>query len=371
MADNLERFDGKVVLQQRVLPSYRIPFFDRLASVCAGGLEVYAGMPRPGESILTGREPERARWVKADNRHWFAGGLYMLRQPGLITWLDDSTPEALVLEANLRYLDNWRAIHWAKAESVPVIGWGLGAPAVSDGWNPAAWLWSRFLTSFDALITYSSKGASEYHQAGLEANRIHVALNAAVGEPTEVPDRQPPVGRPLRVLFVGRLQARKNVDHLLRACARLGPEVVSLRIVGEGPEEPTLGKMAGEIFPAAEFKGAQQGEALRSSFEWADIFVLPGTGGLAVQQAMAHGLPVVVARGDGTQEDLVRPENGWLLEKESPQELAAVLKEAADIPNLLMEMGRAGADIVREEVNLDAMVEVFLEALRGATERRG
>ena len=371
MADGLERFDGKVVLQQRVLPSYRIPFFDRLASACVGGLEVYAGLPRPGEGILTGREPERAFWAKADNRHWFAGSFYMLRQPGLIEWLDRSRPEALVLEANLRYLDNWKAIRWAKDEGIPVIGWGLGAPAVSDGWNPAGWLWSRFLRGFDRLIAYSSHGAVEYHQAGLEAGRIHVALNAAVGGPEKVPDRQSPVGRPLRVLFVGRLQARKNVDHLLWACARLGSGTVSLRVVGDGPERPRLEKLADEVFPAAEFSGAQQGQALRNSFEWADIFVLPGTGGLAVQQAMAHGLPVVVARGDGTQEDLVRPENGWLVEEESPQELAAVLREAVDIPDSLPQMGRVSADIVREEVNLDAMVEVFLEALRGATERRG
>ena len=26
---------------------------------------------------------------------------------------------------------------------------------------------------------------------------------------------------------------------------------------------------------------------------------------------MSHGLPVIVAQGDGTQDDLVREENGW------------------------------------------------------------
>jgi glycosyltransferase involved in cell wall biosynthesis len=32
-----------------------------------------------------------------------------------------------------------------------------------------------------------------------------------------------------------------------------------------------------------------------------------------MQQAMAHGLPVVVAEADGTQRELVRPGNGWLV----------------------------------------------------------
>jgi hypothetical protein len=39
MDDVLTRsvFPGKVGLQQRVLPAYRIPFFDRLAEACEGG----------------------------------------------------------------------------------------------------------------------------------------------------------------------------------------------------------------------------------------------------------------------------------------------------------------------------------------------
>ena len=34
-------------LVQRVLPSYRVPFFDALARACAGGLGLFAGQPRP------------------------------------------------------------------------------------------------------------------------------------------------------------------------------------------------------------------------------------------------------------------------------------------------------------------------------------
>jgi len=44
-------FPGRVGIQQRVLPTYRVPFFDRLAAECAGGLEVFAGEPRAEEGI--------------------------------------------------------------------------------------------------------------------------------------------------------------------------------------------------------------------------------------------------------------------------------------------------------------------------------
>jgi hypothetical protein len=48
-------FNGKLGLVQRVLPMYRAPFFDALASACTGGLDVFAGEPRPDESIVSQR----------------------------------------------------------------------------------------------------------------------------------------------------------------------------------------------------------------------------------------------------------------------------------------------------------------------------
>ena len=89
-----------------------------------------------------------------------------------------------------------------------------------------------------------------------------------------------------------------------------------LVIVGDGPERAKLESLAKEVYPSAEFVGTKHGAELTPYFAEADLFVLPGTGGLAVQEAMAHGLPVIVAKGDGTQDDLVRAGNGWQIPPE-------------------------------------------------------
>jgi glycosyltransferase involved in cell wall biosynthesis len=99
-------------------------------------------------------------------------------------------------------------------------------------------------------------------------------------------------------------------------------------------------------------------------FEGADLFVLPGTGGLAVQQAMAHALPVIVAQGDGTQDDLVRETNGWRIPPGDLQALIAVLQTALDDVARLHRMGQESYRIVSEEVNLEEMVAVFLRAIK-------
>jgi glycosyltransferase involved in cell wall biosynthesis len=362
----MKTFPGHLGLQQRILPSYRVPFFDLLASACARGLSVFAGEARSNESVNPG-VPIIAEYTRAHNLHIFSGPAYLLYQRGLLDWLKGWGPEALIVEANPRYLSTPPAVRWMHARKRPVLGWGLGAPPIAG--SQAAMLNARrlaFLNHFDGLIAYSQRGAAEYAALGFPENRIFVAHNSVSPAPSTPPARQPAlVDRP-SILFVGRLQARKRVDLLLRACAQLESKP-RLVIVGEGPERAALEKLASSLYPAAQFIGELHGERLRPYFSAADLFVLPGTGGLAVQEAMSHGLPVIVAQGDGTQDDLVRPGSGWQVPPGNFEALLAALKEALrDIPRL-RRMGAESFRIVAEEINLEKMVDSFVEALTATT----
>jgi glycosyltransferase involved in cell wall biosynthesis len=245
-----------------------------------------------------------------------------------------------------------------------VLGWGLGAPPLT---GPLSSLRktrrASFLRQFDALITYSRRGAEEYATLGFPADRIFVAPNAASPRPTShLPLRSPTFDGKPSVLFVGRLQARKRIDTLLQACAALGEDLrPRLVIVGDGPERLAMEALAKTIYPSAEFLGAKHGPELAPYFFAADLFVLPGTGGLAVQEAMSYGLPVIMGQGDGTNDDLVRPANGWQLS--GPETLADVLREALSDASRLRAMGAESYRIVAEEINLEKMVGVFVEAL--------
>lgn len=168
------------------------------------------------------------------------------------------------------------------------------------------------------------------------------------------------------ILFVGRLQARKRVDHLLKACAQLEAKP-RLIIVGDGPERETLQSLAKEIYPSAEFSGARHGAELKPYFTEADLFVLPGTGGLAIQEAMSYGLPVIVAQGDGTQDDLVRKGNGWQIPPDDFSALVSTMKDALSDVARLRKMGEESYRIVKEEINIEKMVETFVTALKVLT----
>jgi glycosyltransferase involved in cell wall biosynthesis len=223
-------------------------------------------------------------------------------------------------------------------------------------------VWRGFLKQFDALISYSQRGADEYAELGFPRDKIFVAHNSVSAPPAAPPDNRSWTTDHSTILFVGRLQARKRVDFLLRACAQLEPKP-RLIIVGEGPERENLEALAQEVYPQAEFTGARHGAELKPYFTEADLFVLPGTGGLAVQEALGYGLPVIVAQGDGTQDDLVRRENGWQIPPDSFEALLATMKEALSDGARLRKMGEASYRIVRDEINIEKMVEMFVKAL--------
>jgi glycosyltransferase involved in cell wall biosynthesis len=358
-------FPGRLALIQRVLPSYRVPFFDALADACAGGLSLFAGQPLPQESIAVTSALHTAQLAQASNLHFLnpQSSFYFCYQRGLTNWLAGWNPNALIIEANFRYLSSPAAIRWMHKRNRPVIGWGLGAP-VSRG--PLSALRGRFLRQFDALIAYSQRGAEQYAACGCPVDRIFVAPNAVAPAPKHpLPIRADSFSPPPMVLFVGRLQTRKRIPSLLAVCAQLPtPLKPRLVIIGDGPELNNLRSLAQSVYPAAEFPGAKHGEELAPYFLAADLFVLPGTGGLAVQEAMSYGLPVIVAQGDGTQDDLVRPENGWQIPPDDEFSLLFVIQDALSDVSRLRTMGAESYRIVAQEINLESMVGVFLDALK-------
>jgi glycosyltransferase involved in cell wall biosynthesis len=362
---------GKLGLQQRVLPEYRRPFFEALAQRCQGGLALFAGQPRPQEAIKTVNKFDSVEFTPAKNIHLFSGPLYLCRQPGIVDWLESWQPDALVVEANPRYLSTPAAVEWMHAHHKPVLGWGLGAPPLQGVFMGLRRRSRRkLLHSLDGVISYSQRGAEEYRAQGIPAEQVFVAHNAAVPAPVArlIKRGSHFAGQPT-VLFVGRLQGRKRLDILFKACAAqsLRPRLL---VVGDGPERAMLERQASLDYPGTQFLGSKFGSDLDEIFNQADLFVLPGTGGLAVQQAMGHSLPVVVAQGDGTQEDLVRPGNGWLVPPSDLTTLIETIRQALSDVTRLRAMGAESFRIVQQEINLETMIEAFIQAVNAVAGQR-
>ena len=81
-------------------------------------------------------------------------------------------------------------------------------------------------------------------------------------------------GGPLRVLSFGRLLPYKGLDLLADALARLGPRGMAVRVVGQGPENPTLNALRALPGVLVENRWVEERE-IGSLLAWADLLVLP------------------------------------------------------------------------------------------------
>ena len=107
----------------------------------------------------------------------------------------------------------------------------------------------------------------------------------------------------IKILFVGKLRANKNVGLLIEAVRELtlSKESVELIIVGDGPCADLLSREA-ENLPVTFMGHIDNKQELKSVFGELDIFAMPSfkeTFGLVYLEAMAQGLPVIYSKGQG------------------------------------------------------------------------
>jgi glycosyltransferase involved in cell wall biosynthesis len=93
-------------------------------------------------------------------------------------------------------------------------------------------------------------------------------------------------------------------------------------------------------------------------FDAADLYALPGTGGLGINQAMAHGLPVVASYADGSADDLVDDgQNGYRLREGTAAELADRMSRVLDDPGLRAAMGKASLERITGRFSFEAFLD--------------
>ncbi len=169
------------------------------------------------------------------------------------------------------------------------------------------------------------------------------------------------------VLYSGKFIARKRPMDLIEAVSSLLTPT-GLLFVGDGPLRPALEAEAlRRGLRYARFVGFQNQSALARYYAAADIFVFPSAYepyGLAVNEAMCFGLPVLTTPAVAAAADLVREgENGFLFSVGDLETLARRIGQLAADPGLRLEMGKRSREIIAGW-NYDACVEGVVSALR-------
>ena len=172
------------------------------------------------------------------------------------------------------------------------------------------------------------------------------------------------------LLFVGRFTEVKRIPLLLRAYARAKASFVRrapLVIWGgfpgewEGEHPHTVAEREGieDVFFLGWRGHSELGEGLACS----DVMVMPSINesfGQVFVEAMACAVPVIAANAGGPPSfinvDPDRP-NGWLVEPDSLESLAAAMVEAVNNPATRAERAANGHEVTRRDYSWDTLAE--------------
>jgi glycosyltransferase involved in cell wall biosynthesis len=182
----------------------------------------------------------------------------------------------------------------------------------------------RLLGRYAAVVTPSEHMRAEFLRHGVAAARAFAIPLFPAGvdgaaEVAEAPAR-------FRVLFMGRMTARKGGGLLLRALAEASRTVgasIPATFLGEGPRRPEWERLARGLGVDATFTGwledEAKAEALRSASVLAVPSVWPEPFGLIGPEAGAFGIPALAFDVGGVRDWLTDGGNGWLVRADPPR----------------------------------------------------
>ena len=151
------------------------------------------------------------------------------------------------------------------------------------------------------------------------------------------------------IMFSGRLVTIKCVDLLIKAFLQVKEKFqdIELLIVGYGPEEQRLKKMAGGN-SRIHFLGHRGIDEIPGIYGISDILVLPSISepwGLVVNEAMACGCAIIVSDRCGCSRDLIQ-DNGIIVEGGKLYPLVGALEQLLSSESRLEAMKEKSIEII-------------------------
>ena len=377
----------RVAFVFRALPKYRIPLYRRL--LARGHLDFglycqrfdlparqlgYSEAPR--DSGLPVNWYRMPAWsARVSNRL----GVGLPASPRLLLDVARYAPDVVVLDSLSNVGSNLMLALWLRHRRVPFVFWSLGAiPRRSRSLRARVgdFVQSCFARRASACLTYSTHGRGVLVRLGADPESTFVVYNTLdeVSIQEDIARCHPQVdtlreslglaARPV-LIFVGTINPGKRLDLLIQAMALLkhDPAIRTMEpcllVVGDGPALPTCRKLVGELGLTGRdvyFVGRQERD-VSAYLLLADFMVLPGLGGLAINHAFAHSLPVICGSADGCEIDLVQTGvTGIRLDEVTPEVLAGAVASLVNDPGLTSRMGQTARDLVCNRFTLERFV---------------
>jgi len=205
----------------------------------------------------------------------------------------------------------------------------------------------------DAIVVPSKIAAASFIDRGMPPEKIfvnHLGVDLSQFSPRcEVKDNDVPV-----ILCVGALSIRKGTAALLNAFAKIDGHA---ELVCVGPVDPDFRRVLDSLpSDSVTLLGAVSRNDIHDAYRSADIFCLPSVEegfGMAVLEAMASGLPVVISDQVGAADLIDNGTDGLVVAHGDTDALSVALSALVADSGKRRQMGAAAAEKAKTSQSWD------------------
>jgi glycosyltransferase involved in cell wall biosynthesis len=207
----------------------------------------------------------------------------------------------------------------------------------------------RRLNLVTAIVSDSQYLKDLMIKNGYRSDLIHVIYNGV-----DITKIQPSyeTRREKIVLFVARAYRHKGITHFIRLCEDLKPEFPGVKFLWVGQNE-----IFGKTFETRDYVWNEQ--ELDEIYDSAYLLLLPSLYpepmAYTVQEAMAHGKPVVAYDIGANGEEIINGETGFLAPWGNVRQLESCVRELLLNEGLVKTMGQKARKLAEEKFSLDRM----------------
>jgi len=362
----------KVLILQRALPHYRIPFFEGLRQYLHSHgveLQLVHGLPTGADALK--KDAGTLPWATALHLHTWLG-TRLVWHPYLRQILSQQLDLVIAEQAN-RNLINFVLMALRGTGAPPLALWGHGRNKQAAAGSLGNRIKMLYLRRARWFFAYTQGVATDVAVAGYPAARITAVQNAVdthgfAQTLAAIQNRQLVDFRlahnltpgPI-ALYCGGMYPEKKIPLLLQAADAVRAQLPDFQLIAVGAgSHAHLFAQAATTRPWLHMLGPQFGVDKALCFALADIFVMPGLVGLAVLDSFAAGLPVATThyRFHSPEIEYVQQGTNGIITAFSAKAYADALTSLLQNPTELAAL-KAGARASAQIYTLKAMVQNF------------
>ncbi|MEM7228768.1 MAG: glycosyltransferase [Planctomycetota bacterium] len=184
---------------------------------------------------------------------------------------------------------------------------------------------------------------------------------------------------PTKILSIARLVDKKGIEYAIRAIART-ESPIQYRVAGDGPLRAELEALidACNVRDRVEILGWKSNAEIRALLDESHLLLAPSVTAadgdkegipVVLMEAMAMGIPVISTVHSGIPELVDHNVSGLLVEERNVESLAEAIESLCRTPDVWASMGRAGADVVEANFNIDRLNDDLVKHFEAASNR--